>query len=110
LQHEIKIINIICSFKELYKEFLFCVVQENCKSFRRGDTCCEFICLDDINLSISNEKVDGAGTNAIDGNADYDIGLRSVVSFVTAIFSLSMLFFLIHRLRQRKIQGNAFAM
>lgn len=59
---------------------------------------------------MSNDKADGTGTNAIDGNANYDIGLRSVVSFVTAILSLSMLFFLIHRLRQRKIQGNAFVM
>ena len=56
--------------------------------------------------SISNDKADEAETNAIDGNANYDIGLRSVASFVTAIFSLSLLFFLIHRLRQRKIQGN----
>ncbi|XP_012224767.2 serine-rich adhesin for platelets isoform X2 [Linepithema humile] len=87
------------------KAFICKFLEENCKSFRRGDTCCEFICLDDINLSsMSNDKADGTGTNAIDGNADYDIGLRSVVSFVTAIFSLSMLFFLIHRLRQRKIQ------
>lgn len=42
----------------------------------------------------------------MDGNANYDIGLRSVASFVTAILSLSLLFFLIHRLRQRKIQGK----
>ncbi|XP_070155121.1 serine-rich adhesin for platelets isoform X1 [Polyergus mexicanus] len=85
------------------KAFICKFLEENCKSFRRGDTCCEFICLDDT-LSVSNDKTDGAGTNVIDGNANYDIGLRSVASFVTAIFSLSLLFFLIHRLRQRKIQ------
>ncbi|XP_029670915.1 putative GPI-anchored protein pfl2 [Formica exsecta] len=85
------------------KAFICKFLEENCKSFRRGDTCCEFICLDDT-LTISNDKIDGAGTNVIDGNANYDIGLRSVASFVTAIFSLSLLFFLIHRLRQRKIQ------
>ncbi|XP_070155123.1 serine-rich adhesin for platelets isoform X3 [Polyergus mexicanus] len=87
------------------KAFICKFLEENCKSFRRGDTCCEFICLDDT-LSVSNDKTDGAGTNVIDGNANYDIGLRSVASFVTAIFSLSLLFFLIHRLRQRKIQGR----
>lgn len=56
--------------------------------------------------TLSNDKSDGAGTNIMDGNANYDIGLRSVASFVTAILSLSLLFFLIHRLRQRKIQGK----
>jgi len=55
--------------------------------------------------TLSNDKIDGTGNN-VEGNANYDIGLRSVASFVTAIFSLSLLFFLIHRLRQRKIQGN----
>ncbi|XP_036138617.1 putative GPI-anchored protein pfl2 isoform X2 [Monomorium pharaonis] len=86
------------------KAFICKFLEENCKSFRRGNTCCEFICLDD--MSVSNDKADEAGTNTIDGNANYDIGLRSVASFVTAIFSLSLLFFLIHRLRQRKIQGR----
>ncbi|XP_018308533.1 uncharacterized serine-rich protein C215.13 isoform X1 [Mycetomoellerius zeteki] len=86
------------------KAFICKFLEENCKSFRRGNTCCEFICLDETLSSISNDKTDEAETNAIDGNANYDIGLRSVASFVTAIFSLSLLFFLIHRLRQRKIQ------
>ncbi|KAL0122122.1 hypothetical protein PUN28_007117 [Cardiocondyla obscurior] len=86
---------------KLCKAFICKFLEENCKSFRRGNTCCEFICLDD---ALSNDKADEAGTNAIDGNVNYDIGLRSVASFVTAIFSLSLLFFLIHRLRQRKIQ------
>ncbi|XP_011702364.1 PREDICTED: endochitinase A isoform X2 [Wasmannia auropunctata] len=88
------------------KAFICKFLEENCKSFRRGNTCCEFICLDDTLSPMSNDKADEAGTNAIDGNANYDIGLRSVASFVTAIFSLSLLFFLIHRLRQRKIQGR----
>ncbi|XP_011636310.1 uncharacterized serine-rich protein C215.13-like [Pogonomyrmex barbatus] len=89
------------------KAFICKFLEENCKSFRRGNTCCEFICLDETALSpISNDKIDETGTNVIDGNANYDIGLRSAASFVTAIFSLSLLFFLIHRLRQRKIQGR----
>ncbi|XP_011859635.1 PREDICTED: putative GPI-anchored protein PB15E9.01c isoform X2 [Vollenhovia emeryi] len=88
------------------KAFICKFLEENCKSFRRGNTCCEFICLDDTLSPISNDKADETGTNAIDGNANYDIGLRSIASFVTALFSLSLLFFLIHRLRQRKIQGR----
>ncbi|XP_011137766.1 uncharacterized protein DDB_G0271670 isoform X1 [Harpegnathos saltator] len=89
---------------KLCKAFICKFLEEDCKSFRRGDTCCEFICLDDTLSSISNDKADGTGTNIIDGNANYDLGLRSVASFVTAILSMSLLFFLIHRLRQRKIQ------
>lgn len=96
----------VCVHNTSYTKFIFCVRQEDCKSFRRGDACCEFICLDDTLSSISNDKPDGAGTNIIDGNANYDLGLRSVASFVTAILSMSLLFFLIHRLRQRKIQGK----
>ncbi|XP_014481497.1 PREDICTED: uncharacterized protein DDB_G0271670-like isoform X2 [Dinoponera quadriceps] len=91
---------------KLCKAFICKFLEEDCKSFRRGDTCCEFICLDDTLSSISNDKPDGAGTNIMDGNANYDLGLRSVASFVTAILSMSLLFFLIHRLRQRKIQGR----
>ncbi|XP_034192137.2 uncharacterized protein LOC117609636 isoform X2 [Osmia lignaria lignaria] len=76
--------------------------EEDCKSSRRGDICCEYICLS----SISNDKNDGMGSNTTDATANYDIGLRSVASFVTAVLSLSLLFFLIHRLRQRKIRGR----
>nr|XP_012140566.1 PREDICTED: putative GPI-anchored protein PB15E9.01c isoform X2 [Megachile rotundata] len=76
--------------------------EEDCKSSRRGDICCEYICLS----SISNDKTDGMGSNTTDATANYDIGLRSVASFVTAVLSLSLLFFLIHRLRQRKIRGR----
>lgn len=52
---------------------------------------------------------DGSGGNGGvgDGGASSDMGLRLVASCVTAILSLSLIFFLIHRLRQRKIRGNA---
>ena len=56
-------------------------------------------------LPIPNDKSDGIGSNANDAATNYDIGLRSVASFATAVLSLSLLFFLIHRLRQRKIRG-----
>lgn len=61
--------------------------------------------MDDTVLSIPNDKSDGIGSNTNDAATNYDIGLRSVASFVTAVLSLSLLFFLIHRLRQRKIRG-----
>lgn len=76
---------------------VLCSPPQNCKSFRVGNTCCEFICLDDT-LSKSDGVLD------LDGNTD--IGLRLVASAVTAVLSLSLLFFLIHRLRQRKIRGR----
>ncbi|XP_076300491.1 uncharacterized protein LOC143218849 [Lasioglossum baleicum] len=78
--------------------------EEDCKSFLRSDTCCQYLCLDDRLSSILNYKTDGIGNNATDTTPNYDIGLRSVASFVTAVLSLSLLFFLIHRLRQRKIR------
>ncbi|XP_066602905.1 mucin-2-like isoform X2 [Prorops nasuta] len=87
------------------KAFICTFPEEDCKSFRRGDTCCEFICLDDTLSSISNDKPDTVGGNIVDGNANYDLGLRLIASFITAILSMSLLFFLIHRLRQRKIRA-----
>ncbi|XP_053995609.1 mucin-12-like [Hylaeus anthracinus] len=86
------------------KAFVCKFAEEDCKSSRRGDVCCEYICLDDTLSSLSNDKIDGIGSNTTDATANYDIGLRSVASFVTAVLSLSLLFFLIHRLRQRKIR------
>ncbi|XP_043474127.1 uncharacterized protein LOC122506162 [Leptopilina heterotoma] len=78
--------------------------KQDCKSFRFGNTCCEFICVDDTLSAVSNEKTEGEGTTIAEGNANYDTGLRLVASCITAILSLSLLFFLIHRLRQRKIR------
>ena len=43
------------------------------------------------------------------GSAAADIGLRLVACGVTAIFSLALLFFLIYRLRQRKMRDHAAA-
>lgn len=56
-------------------------------------------------LSIPNDKSDGIGSNTNDAATNYEIGLRSIASFVTAVLSLCVLFFLIHRFRQRKIRG-----
>lgn len=57
-----------------------------------GTSCCEFKCLDDI-LSKTDNYSD-----------TYDMALRLIASLVTAVLSISLLFFLIHRLRQRKIR------
>ncbi|XP_075210769.1 uncharacterized protein LOC142318114 isoform X2 [Lycorma delicatula] len=74
---------------------VLCTPPQNCKSFRVGTSCCEFICLDD-----TLGKDDGSH----DINAD--VGLRLIAGAITAILSLSILFFGIHRLRQRKIRGR----
>lgn len=58
-----------------------------------GNSCCEFKCLDDI-----LNKPDGYATDS------YDMALRLIASLVTAVLSLSLLFFLIHRLRRRKVR------
>ncbi|OAD60338.1 Integral membrane protein DGCR2/IDD [Eufriesea mexicana] len=83
---------------------LLCNAEEFCKPSRH--ICCQYICMDDTLLSVPNDKTDSIGSNTTDAITHYDIGLRSVASFVTAVLSLSLLFFLIHRLRQRKIRGR----
>ncbi|PSN45587.1 hypothetical protein C0J52_15085 [Blattella germanica] len=77
---------------------VLCSPPQDCKSFRVGNSCCEFICLDD-----TLPKTSGDGTGP---DSNTDLGLRLIASAVTAILSLSLLFFLIHRLRQRKIRGR----
>ena len=72
-----------------------------CNSFRVGKTCCDFICLDDM----LPKRPDGSGGPG-GGLSSNDFGLRMVASAVTAILSLTLLLFLIHRLRQRKIRGE----
>lgn len=82
---------------------VLCSQPQDCKSFRVGNTCCEFICMDDT-LSVGGDGNGGSGGSMGDGSATSDMGLRLVASCVTAILSLSLIFFLIHRLRQRKIR------
>ncbi|RXG73770.1 Integral membrane protein DGCR2/IDD [Armadillidium vulgare] len=73
-----------------------CQPRQDCKSFRVGESCCDFICLDDILPTINKDHED-IGTSP-------DTGLRMVASAITAILSLALLLFLIHRLRQRKLR------
>jgi len=71
---------------------VLCAPPQGCRSLRVGDACCEWTCdqwdTQDISDSVS------------------DIGLRLMASAITAIFSLSLLFFLIYRLRQRKLRSR----
>lgn len=69
---------------------VLCTPPHDCKSFQIGSSCCEFICLDDT-LANSSDK-------------SYDFGMWLVASGVTATLSLTLLFFLINRLRRRKTQ------
>ncbi|XP_066994047.1 uncharacterized protein [Anabrus simplex] len=78
---------------------VLCSPPQDCKSFRLGNSCCEFICLDD-----TLQKHPRPNNTVLDTGTD--LGLRLIASAVTAILSLSLLFFLIHRLRQRKIRGR----
>ncbi|XP_063612912.1 uncharacterized protein LOC134786298 [Penaeus indicus] len=75
---------------------VLCQPPQDCKSFRIGALCCDFICLDDILPKIPDGKI----------NPSTDLGLRMVASAVTAILSLALLLFLIHRLRQRRLRAQ----
>lgn len=76
---------------------------QDCKSFRVGNSCCEFICLDD------NTGNGGPNTGGPYLSRPVEIANfvpKVVIAAVTFMLSLSLLFFLIHRLRQRHIQGR----
>ncbi|CAH1396595.1 unnamed protein product [Nezara viridula] len=74
---------------------VLCSPPQNCKSFRVGNSCCDFICLDDT-----------LGKPEPEHDFSAELGLRLIATAITAILSLSLLFFLLHRLRQRKIRGR----
>ena len=70
---------------------MFCAPPSNCKSIRMGDGCCEWICLEKYPDG-HDEGGDGDGVVAA-----ADVNLRLVASAVTAICSVTLLFFLIYR-------------
>ena len=70
---------------------VLCAPPQGCHSLRAGDACCEWVC---------DRWDEGEGSQVS------DLGLRLVASAVTAILSLSLLFFLIYRLRQRKLRSR----
>ncbi|XP_050713345.1 uncharacterized protein LOC126996668 isoform X4 [Eriocheir sinensis] len=74
---------------------VLCQPPQDCKSFRLGRSCCDFICLDDLLPKLPDAS-----------SPSTDLGLRMVASAVTAILSLALLLFLIHRLRQRRLRAQ----
>lgn len=72
---------------------------KDCKSFRVGSSCCEFICLDNSDGGRrGGEEVIWDDTNWVGG----DLGLRLVATAVTAILSLALLAFLFYRLKRHR--------
>merc|ERR1711936_557669 len=69
---------------------VLCGPPQGCLSVRAGDGCCQWFC----------DRWEDEGSQVS------DLGLRLVASAVTAILSLSLLFFLIYRLRQRKLRSR----
>ena len=69
---------------------VLCGPPQGCLSVRAGDGCCEWFC----------DRWENEGSQVS------DLGLRLVASAVTAILSLALLFFLIYRLRQRKLRSR----
>lgn len=94
---------------------VLCSPPQDCQSFQLGNSCCEYKCLDDIlgaNGPGGGNKVDVYGSGVAGGGSGtsgdtYDVALRLIASLVTAVLSLSLFFFLIHRLRQRKSRHRA---
>merc|ERR1719468_21492 len=70
---------------------VLCAPPQGCRGLRVGDACCEWVC----------DQWDTEMTGTVS-----DLGLRLMASAITAIFALSLLFFLIYRLRQRKLRGR----
>ncbi|KAK4871517.1 hypothetical protein RN001_015641 [Aquatica leii] len=71
---------------------VLCSQPQNCKSFQRGNSCCEFKCLDDI-LTANDTYKD-----------TYDLAFRLIASAVFVILSLTLLFFVVHRFRRHKLR------
>ncbi|ODN03956.1 Integral membrane protein DGCR2/IDD [Orchesella cincta] len=82
---------------------VLCSPPQDCKSFRVGNSCCDFICLDD---SLNNNGPNTGGPYLSRPVEIANFVPKVVIAAVTAMLSLSLLFFLIHRLRQRHIQGR----
>ena len=72
---------------------VLCAPPQGCHHLTPGDACCEWVC--------DRWDDDDEGSGQVS-----DLGLRLVASAVTAILSLALLFFLIYRLRQRKLRSR----
>nr|QKV49918.1 mucin-12 [Locusta migratoria] len=78
---------------------VLCSPPQDCKSFRLGNSCCEFICLDTLETL---QKPSGDSNH----ESTTDLGLRLIAYAITVVLFLSLFFFLVHRFRQRKLRGR----
>lgn len=91
--------------RSLSNFFSFIFLAQDCKSFRIGSSCCEFICLDETEGPDGDTSVDvtwGEG-----GWIGGDLGLRLIATAVTAVLSLALLAFLFYRLKRRRGTRNS---
>lgn len=92
--------------KPKWCQAVLCAAPKDCKSFRIGSSCCEFICLD-------NTEEGGRDEGSIDitwGDGNWvggDLGLRLIATAVTAVLSLALLAFLFYRLRRRRVRRHS---
>ena len=78
---------------------------QDCKSFRIGSSCCEFICLDNTEVGNDEGSIDVTwGDENWNGG---DLGLRLVATAVTAVLSLALLAFLFYRLKRRRVRNHS---
>jgi len=83
---------------------VLCAAPKDCKSFRIGSSCCEFICLDNSEGGRDEGSVDVSWGN---GNwVGEDLGLRLIATAITAVLSLALLSFLFYRLRRRRMDRH----
>lgn len=69
-------------------------------SFRLGDSCCDFICIDDVMPSLPE------GGDGDHRQRQSSLGVRLAAAILTALMAFVLLLFLVHRLRQRRITGG----
>lgn len=84
---------------------LYQIDSQDCKSFRIGSSCCEFICLDNTEGGNDEGSIDvtWGDENWVGG----DLGLRLVATAVTAVLSLALLAFLFYRLKRRRVRNHS---
>lgn len=91
--------------KPKWCQAVLCAAPKDCKSFRIGSSCCEFICLDNTEGGNDEGSVDvtWGGDTWIGG----DLGFRLVATAITAVLSLALLVFLFYRLKRRRARRHS---